>query len=231
MLLNIKMKFNMKYAVILLVLNICSSPINAQESTTGDSAPLKLIAKPSLFAVAGSGFTENSYLLSAGVQAAKLFVLNYRDNEVVTFSIDQAAVGFRKQYRSGNTRPGAFLTASLNKKIFETLSGKSVFKATNVTIMDYGLNQFTSDGFNEDHALHFEISNLTAISFTQYFLKRSKAKLVLTPGFKISNLENPQFGYIASFLYSLGNPFIVYMKMDNTTTMEHRLTVGLMYRL
>jgi hypothetical protein len=221
----------MKQALIFLIILICHSNIRAQESTTRNASPLKLIPNRVLLGFANSGFTENSYLLSAGVQAAKLFVLNYRDNEVVTFSIDQAAVGFRKQYKSGNNRPGAFLTASLNKKIFETLSGKSVFKATNVTIMDYGLNQFTSDGFNEDHALHFEISNLTAISFTQYLFKRNHAKIALTPGFKISNLENPQFGYIASFLYSLGNPFIVYMKMDNTTTMEHRLTVGLMYRL
>lgn len=221
----------MKNTLLYFLILFTASHIVAQEPNAEDAAPLKLSVNRKLYVVAYSGFSENSYLLTAGMQASKLFSLNYRDKNVINFHIDLAGIGFRKQYQSGNTRPGAFLTASLYAKIFESISGKSVFNAVNMTIMDYGLNQFKSDGFSEDHAMHFEVSNLTAIAYTQYLFRRDKVKITLTPGFKLSNLENPQFGYIVSCISSIANHLLFFVKLDNTTTIGHRLSAGLMYWL
>lgn len=201
----------------------------AQQPSSLPIPPLRLKANKNLYLVGTTAFSEDSFIPSAGIQAAKLLEVTYHDKNVVNFNIDFAGIQVRKQYHSGNIRTGGYLSGSFVKNIF--LIDGYAFAAANRTIFDYGKNQFTSDAYMEDNAMHLEISNLTGISVQKVLFKKQKTKMMLFSGLNVSNKEQARIGYIVTILKYVSNNFFVLAKADNTTTFGHKFTLGVMYRL
>lgn len=220
----------MKKAFALIMTYFLSFGMYAQEATLENKPNLQLKVSRLLFLAAQSGFSENSFLLSAGVQAPRLLNLNYREKNILSANIDYLGIGFRKQYNTRHVRPGIYLNTSLVTKIFESDEESFSLSAVNLSIIDYGVNQFKPDGFLDDMTLHLEISNLTGLSISQSF-RRYPVKVTLTPGLKVSNLEKPEFAYIFSVIARINGPWLSFIKADNTSTIEHRLSAGIIYRL
>jgi len=218
----------MKHVLLIMILLAGFLRISAQEDNLENNAKLNLKFKKQLFVAGIAGFGEKSDIFSAGIQAAKLIDVTFQNKNVVTFNIDLAAIQVRKQYHSDNFRPGFYLSGSFVKNIY-SVDGY-VFSATNRTILDYGRNQFTSDGFVQDNASHFEISNLTGISVHKILLKKQRIKIIASSGLYVSNVEKPRLGYIVSFFKSI-NSIIVIIKADNTSSIGHKLSIGILIRL
>jgi len=219
----------MKRIPLFLILLFISLNIHAQESVPQPNPQLKLKANKNLYLIGMTAFSEDSFMPSAGIQAAKLLELTYHDKNVVYFNVDFAGIMLRKQYDANNLRPGVYLSGSFNKKIFSI--GGYVFSAANRTLIDYGKNQFKPEGFVEDNAFHFEISNLTGISVNTYLFKRQKAKILAYTGITLSNIEKPRFGYLVSIIKVVTSGVFLSVKADNNTSIGHKLSVGVMYVL
>lgn len=219
----------MKHIFLILILLAGFLRICAQKDSKESNPILRLNFRKNLFVAGLSGFGGNSYVVSAGIQAAKLLEVTYHDKNVVNFNIDFAGIQVRKQYHSGNIRTGGYLSGSFVKNIF-SIDGYA-FAAANRTIFDYGKNQFTSDAYMEDNAMHIEISNLTGISVQKVLFKKQKTKMMLFSGLNVSNKEQARIGYIVTILKYVSNNFFVLAKADNTTTFGHKFTLGVMYRL
>ena len=219
----------MKRTPPFLILLFISLSIHAQQSDPQPNTQLKLKANKNLYLVGMTAFSEDSFIPSAGIQAAKLLELTYRDKNVVYFNVDFAGIMLRKQYDADNFRPGVNLNASIMKKLF-SIDGY-VFSAVNRTLIDYGKNQFKPEGFVEDNEFHLEVSNLTGISVNSYLFKNQKAKILAYTGLMLSNVEKPRFGYLVSVIKAVTYDVYLIAKADNNTSIGHKLSVGVMFRL
>lgn len=219
----------LKHIVVIYMLIANPLLISPRQSIAQSNSRLAFKLNKNFFVPALAGFGENSYNVSIGFQAAKLLEVTYHEKNMVNFNIDFAGMQVRKQYHSGNSRPGGYLSGSFIKTIF-SLNGFD-FSIANRTILDYGINQFTSVGYEDDNAMHLEISNLTGISVQKILFKKQKAKLMLFSGLNVSNLELARVGYVATIMKYVSSHFFVLAKADNTTTFGHKLTLGVMYRI
>ena len=223
-----KMQIRSKFLLLLVVIiTIPFLDLIAQEDAFEPNNNFHIKVNKKLLLIAQSGISKKSYLFSAGIQIPKFLAPIKQEKELFRFNLDFAGMVVRMQKNANTIRPSAYFSLSFTKNVFsvETFN----INASNVTISDFGKNEFADNEFINDNKYHFEVSNLTGISFTKYLLNNRSAKIIMFPALKISNVQNPDFGYIVTIMKSIPKHMLVFIKADNSTSIGHRIGLGVMY--
>lgn len=218
-----------KYIFILVISILSFETIYAQtiEDKTIENSDniLKLSLKTNVSLAAQTGISKKFYLYSAGIQFPKLLTLSKHEKEIIRFNVDFAGIIVRKHKRTNNFDPNFNTKISIQKILYSETNFN--LNIASITLLNFGKNKIVEHEIVVDKLNHLEVSNLSGIVFSK---TNNKSKFTLAAGVKTSNMQNIDFGYIASVLKSILNKKIIgFIKIENTSSINHQVAVGAIY--